>query len=228
MTKLLERGEALKLRRIGYGISEIATKLGISKSTASYWCRDVILSPKARGRLQRASKTKSISGILKHTESLRRQRLERTAQDTIRGTGRFRTISNRDIFCVGIGLYWGEGYKRGSQEFGFTNSDPIMIKFYILWLRVVFGIPKQDLILRVSINNQHSYRIGEVQRYWSKVTATSIKQFSKPSLIKTLSKKHYKNKKDHFGTLRIKVRRGTRLRREVLGSISGLAQHIND
>jgi hypothetical protein len=125
---------------------------------------------------------------------------------------------------VGLGLYWGEGYKKGSQEMGFTNSDPDMIRFYIDWLHASYGIRRSNLILRVSINNQHTFRVTEVEEYWSKVCNIPRNQFTKMSLIKVQSKKHILTT-DHYGTLRIKVRKGTQLRRRVLGSITAIASY---
>jgi hypothetical protein len=133
-------------------------------------------------------------------------------------------MSERDVLMVGLGLYWGEGYKKGNQEFGFTNSDPAMIKFYIRWLQTCFGISKSDLILRISINVMHRQRVKEVESYWIRETTIPFTQFTKTSIIKSVVKKVYKNHGEHFGTLRIKVRCGTKLRRVVLGAIQGLTQ----
>ena len=131
-------------------------------------------------------------------------------------------LSKRDIHMVGLGLYWGEGYKKGSQELGFTNSDPALILFYVEWLNRIYNIEPDSLILRVSINMQHKERIKEVVEYWSSLTQIPLSQFTKSSLIKTTSKKVYANTAPHYGTLRIKVRKGTALRRRILGSIRAL------
>jgi len=98
-----------------------------------------------------------------------------------------------------------------------------MIFFYIKWLETVFDISKDDLILRVSVNELHGSRIREIERYWSKVAGVPLMQFTKSSLIKTVSKKVYDEQVKHYGTLRIKVRRGTRLRRQILGAIEAIS-----
>jgi hypothetical protein len=100
-----------------------------------------------------------------------------------------------------------------------------MITFYIHWLRASFAIQQADLILRVSINSAHAYRITTVEQYWSTLTGIPRAQFTKPSLIVAARKKRYATDTNHFGTLRIKVRRGTRLRREILGGIAYIATH---
>jgi hypothetical protein len=150
-------------------------------------------------------------------------RQQKTKQNEEQGQITLGSLSKRDIYCVGLGLYWGEGYKQGNREFGFTNSDPKMLLFYIIWLKQVFAIKKSDLILRVSINALHTKRIKDVESYWSKITNVPPAQFTKPSLIKTTSRKIYSNHSTHFGTLRIKVRLGSDYREQTLGAIELLS-----
>lgn len=160
--------------------------------------------------LRRASKEKHQQRLLKEI------RLQKVGMKDV---GR---LSQRDIFMLGLALYWGEGYKGLSQELGFTNSDPTMILFFIQWISQIYGIPRSRLILRVSINGMHSHRVRRVEQYWSRTTGVPLSQFTMTSLIKTASKKVYTNGAEHYGTLRIKVRSGTDLRRRILGSIHKL------
>jgi transcriptional regulator with XRE-family HTH domain len=223
MAKFKEKEKAILMRKQGISISDIAAKLNMSKSTVSMWCRDIVLSADAIANISMRSESKSTKALLKYTESLRIARQNNTEISKKRGKNTLGQLTKRDIYCIGIGLYWGEGYKRGSQEFGFTNSDPGMIKFYVKWLNTVFGVETKDLILRVSINELHRTRIKLVEIYWSKLLNIPLSSFTKPSLIKTQSKKIYSNSEMHFGTLRIKVRRGTNMRREVIGALEALS-----
>lgn len=226
MAKNHERELALTLRKKGTSITDIAKKLNVSKSTISYWCRDIELSPTQIKILANKSKIKGVESFLKIAEEKRCLRKKSIEEAAKRAKSRLGKLSNRDIFCIGMGLYWGEGYKAGSQEFGFTNSDSRMVLFYIRWLRTVFGITRKNLILRVSINQIHKHRIGEVHQYWSKVTGIPYGQFTKPSLVRVTSIKKYTNPQKHYGTLRIKVRNGTTFRREVLGTIEEISNQI--
>ncbi len=214
--------KALTLRQQGESINNIAKKLSISKSTASVWCRDITLSETQQRTLSERSNHQAISALLRASEKKRSERIIATEKEMHTGKQDVGRLSTRDIFMVGLGLYWGEGYKKGSQELGFTNSDPLLILFYTEWLNRIYSIGPDSLILRVSINMQHKERIGEVEQYWSSLTQIPLSQFTKSSLIKTLSKRVYSNNTHHFGTLRIKVRRGTALRRRILGSIEAL------
>tara|TARA_B100000745_G_scaffold119718_1_gene77417 strand:- start:10543 stop:11220 length:678 start_codon:yes stop_codon:yes gene_type:complete len=222
MAKVKEKESAIKFRQLGYSITEIAKMTDSAKSTVSGWCRDIKLSEKAIKKLAKRNKQKSSEGLLRYSETVRAKRIKETELATKRGVKKLGSLSNRDIYCIGLGLYWGEGYKTGSQEFGFTNSDPDMMTFYVKWLEIVFHVEKKDLILRVSVNEAHANRIDEIEKFWSEKLAISLSQFTKPSLIKTQSKKQYENFDKHMGTLRIKVRKGTNMRREVLGAIEAI------
>lgn len=224
MAKQLAKEAAHRMRRYGTSLAEIATHLHVSKSTVSTWCRDIPLSLVATERIVSRAHKSSTKGILAYTESLRQMREMRMTEDAELGQRRVGEFSKRDLYFIGLGLYWGEGYKRGNQEFGFTNSDPEMIKLYIQWLRVSFGISHDSLILRVSINKIHSSRVDYVETFWSKVTNVPRLQFTRISLIQSASKKEYTNYSDYFGTLRIKVRRGAHLRREILGAITAVSR----
>ncbi len=222
MAKIKEKEQSVDLRKQGMSIGEIAKKLVVSKSTVSGWCRDISLSNEAIERISKKGRANSIAGLMRYSESLRQQRIAATKISTQKGKDDLGSLSDRDIYCIGLGLYWGEGYKQGSQEFGFTNNDPQMITFYMKWLHVVFGVQTEDVILRVSINQLHVDRISEVETFWARHISVSQSQFTKPSFVHAVSKKIYKNKATHMGTLRIKVRRGTVMRREVLGAIKSI------
>jgi len=225
MARSIDKENVTKMRKKGLGIGEIARILMLSKSSVSYWCKDILLT---EVQLRRLSKRSGLSGAKNFQNWVENNRLLRLKETKIlqkEGAGEVGQLSHRDRFIAGLALYWSEGYKKGNEEFGFTNSDPTMIKFFIRWLAEVFGVKREDLILRVSINNIHKYRVDEVERYWSKTTKVPLSQFSKTSLIHTLNRKLYQNKKQHFGTLRIKVRRGTKMRRKILGAIEQLGKN---
>ncbi len=214
--------KAILMRKGGDSINSIAKKIAVSKSTVSGWCRDISLSEKQLALIAERSQHHATLGLLKASEIQRKKRQTNIVKAVQLGKSDVGKISKRDKYMLGLGLYWGEGYKKGSQELGFTNSDPTMITFYIEWLKQIYNIPKTDLILRISINDQHIKRTKEILKYWSNTTNISPSQFTKTSFIRVGGTKIYPNLTNHFGTLRVKVRRGTDLRRRILGSIEAL------
>lgn len=226
MANQLSRDEARTMRKQGRSINEIVKLLSVSKSTISYWCRDIALTPHQQRLLVKRQRSAGLIGRLKAAEMKRDVRIRKTQRESKRGAMDVGSLSERDIFTIGLALYWGEGNKSGNEECGLTNSDPAIIRAFIAWMQRVYKIPPTDLILRISINETHKNRIAAVERYWSKVTSIPLSQFTKTCIIKTRSKKTYENPEQHFGTLRVKVRRGTDLHRRVMGSIQALRSHF--
>lgn len=206
------------MRKKGASLNEITKILKSPKSTVRYWCRDILLSDAQQKRLYNKQK---IAGI-KAGENIRRKRISITRALFKEGVREIGLISKRDLWLIGTALYWAEGYRKGNGEFGFTNSDPNMIKVIIDWLLGVCNVEKERIHLRVCVNSIHKKRINEIQKFWSKTTGVHLNQFSKPTLINITNKKIYYNSSKYFGTLRIKVRKSTNLRRKIMGWIGGL------
>ena len=122
-------------------------------------------------------------------------------------------LSSRDVLMVGLGLYWGEGYKESNDEMGFTNSSPQMVRFYIKWLKLN-NVFKNDLIFRLSINEIFKNIEKEIKKFWIKYLDIKENQFSKTTFINTnLKKANIKNLNTYKGILRVKVRRGLSLKK---------------
>lgn len=225
MDRHLLRDKAMELRRAGLSIGDIVKKTSASKSTIFYWCKDIQLTEEQKSRLMLRRRENSRRILLKYSQEKKQQRLLVTEKFGRVGAQDVGKLLRRDLFMVGLSLYWAEGYKKGSGEVEFTNSDPSAVNIMIRWFNTFYSIAKGDLIARVSINVIHAQRVPEVIQYWSRITGIPKQQFTKTSIILTQSKKVYANAHTHFGTLRIKVRRGTNLLRRILGSISYLQHH---
>lgn len=224
MAKTLEKEQAIKLRKCGESISTIAKILKVSKGTVSYWCKDIPLTPIQKNKLIKKSKHAGRAKLIQINEQKRVERLQKDSLEKQIGAEKVKNYNKRDLLFLGIGLYWGEGYKTPNTEFGFTNSDPHMIQIYMKWLLETFNIKTKDLILRVSINEIHKKRSEDVENFWSRITQIPKSQFTKISLIQTKTKKQYANPEKHYGTLRIKVRRGKNLRNQILGIIEEISK----
>lgn len=221
MARTLLRDEARNLRSGGASLNEIVQRLRVPKSTARYWCRDIVLSHKQQRHLFQKQK---LGGILA-AERIREKRIRITNALRTEGVREVGKLLPRELWLVGAALYWAEGYRKGDGEFGFTNSDPEMIRLIIRWLTEACGIAKEDIRLRVCVNIAHKSRITRIHGFWSQSVGIPQSQFSLPTLIRVESKKRYLNNDAYFGTLRIKVRRSTNLRRKIMGWIEGLAKN---
>lgn len=220
-----KKEKAISLRKKGFSLKQISDSLTVSKSIVRIWCKNVYLTSLQKELLNKrriALSNKTLAKInlkKKRSSILESKIIERIGVNDVG-----KTLSKRDLFLSGLSLYWGEGYKKGNNELGFTNSDPAIIKFIIKWLKEIYNIQNSDFILRVSLNETHRDRINTVEKFWSELTSIPHHQFTKISIIQTSAKKEYKNRESHYGTLRIKVRKGSKLRKRILASIVQLSK----
>lgn len=142
------------------------------------------------------------------------------------GMEMMKDVNERDIFMLGLGLYLGEGNKKGNH-FQFANSNPKIVNAALIWLEKAFEISRKDIYCNVFINNIHADRIEDVQKRWARVLKISLRQFNKPVFIKARSKKVYENRNEHLGTLIFRVKRSSDLQYRVLGLIHGLMYKLN-
>ncbi len=214
--------EARKMRAKGISVRTIAQQLHVSRSTASLWVRDIILSIEQLETLRKCSLKGSERGRLLGAMKQKQDRLKRIDDGIQKGKNAFPIISKRELFIAGIALYWAEGTKK-KRELTFCNSDPKLVQFMLTWLYQCFDIPIQRLRCYVGINEIHRSREEDVKTYWSDVTHIPLNQFSKTSFKKVQNKKVYENFYQHFGTFTVKVKQPAQLYYEVLGLIDGLS-----
>src|SRR4051794_32657001 len=126
--KTVEQEQARELRERGLTLAEIATKLGVAKSSVSLWVRDVPIPARPKGRPWSPDRKPSSLHLAKVAE------IERLLQE---GRDRIGQLSEREFLVAGAALYAGEGAK-GDHNVHFANSDPRMIAFFCAWLRAFF------------------------------------------------------------------------------------------
>lgn len=222
MAKSQLRLEAVALRKQGISVKEIAKKLGVSKSTASLWVRDVILSVEQLENLRKQSIKGTERGRLINAFRQKHARLSKIEHEKELGVQEFKTLSSNELKTAGLSLYWAEGDKK-NRRIKLANSDPQMIKFHINWLEKIYRIPVDELSCQVGINEAHQHRDQEVREFWSQYTGIPLKNFTKTSFKKFPLRKVYENFNNHHGTLAVTVRRSARIYYKIMGQIHGLS-----
>lgn len=222
MAKTELRREARKLRTQGSSIKNIARDLKVSSSTASLWCRDILLSKEQIYKLERNSKDpfygRRLTYALKQ-QLKRKMESEKIKENALKSIGK---LTDREKLITGVALYWAEGFKKDKMA-GFANTDPQMIKFAINWLHYQLNVPLEEIKLRVGINESHRGRTKEIEDYWSNITGIPSDQFLKPYYPQSVWKKTYEHPEEYFGTLRIRVCKSTKLLKIIKGMIEGLS-----
>ena len=95
-------------------------------------------------------------------------------------------------------LYWGEGSKKGNTV-AFANSDPLMIRMYMRFLRDICGVDKERIRAVIHYYDDHSSQ--ELLCYWSRVTRIPAAQFYKP-FLHAGTRGTYR-KKSQYGTISV-------------------------
>jgi hypothetical protein len=221
MAKSQQRLRARELRTQGVSVQSIAKKVGVVKSTASLWTRDIILSLAQLEQLRQQNIKGGEKGRLLGALKQKNDRLHRIQKGLESGRAMFPVLTRQELLATGTGLYWAEGTKK-HREVTFCNSDPKLVKFMITWLQKCFSIPIRRLYCYVGINQIHVEREQRVKQYWSEITGIPLAQFRKTSFKKVKNHKVYENFDDHFGTLTVKVKKPAQLYYNILGLIEGL------
>lgn len=221
MAKSREKIIARKLRSKGKSIKNIAKNLKVSVSSVSAWCRDIELTQQQIEKLQNQAKDPFYGRRWDYILSRRRELEDKIQTLRKKGIEEIGRVTQRELFLIGVSLYWSEGFKKDSQA-GFANSNPEMIKLFIKWLNTC-GYTRNDLLIRVIANSSHKGRIKEIEKYWSQITGVPVTNFRKPFFQHVEWKKVYENSNEYFGVLRIKVRKSKDFLRKIHGWIEGLS-----
>ena len=224
MAKSALRLQAREMRKDGLGIKTIAYKLGVSSSTASIWCRDIELSKQQIHILEKRMHDPSYGRRLMYTQMQRKEKEDKIAQLFTSGIQNIGKLSEKELFVVGIGLYWAEGFKKDSLV-GFSNSDPEMIKLFLRWLQECCDISIDRIKVRLGVNETYTHKTKEIEEYWSKKLHLSMKHFQKPYIQKVQWKKQYDKPNEYHGVLRVRVSKSIDLLRKILGWIEGVKRN---
>lgn len=183
----------------------------------SLWLKTVPLKPEYRKKLY----TRAV-GVLNAGAQSQKQRREKqvaliikNGQDEIN-----KPLSMQSYRLIGAALYWAEGSK--TRLFQLTNSDPVMILFWVKWLNKILNI--QAKILKARLNIYPQQNESNIKTFWSDLTGIPLVNFGK-SYIKPLSK-NYKKNNLYYGTIRIEVPKSTDLRYRVYGWIKAVLADI--
>ena len=223
LSSVSNRERAVALRRNGLTYSQILSQIPVAKSTLSLWFRDVSLSKRQRQRVTLARLEAGRRG----GASKRAQRIRRTNFLVSQAREQIGSISGRDLFLIGVALYWAEGSKEKEYRPGtrteFANSDPAMLRLFKEWLLKVVKIQESDLKYEIYLHETNSYRLEEVKKYWAEQLKIPIKKMQTVYYKKGKYKTNRKNTGiGYYGLIRIRVRESSSLNRSIRGWIEGI------
>jgi len=215
--KLKLKMKARELRKKGLSIKEIQKRLGVSRSSASLWVRDIKLSKEQLEKLYLNKRTGALKGSIVAAMNKVKEREELTQRLVKEGIKEVGELSKRDKFVIGIAMYFAEGDKTG-RHVAFSNSNPYSIKFMMDWLREFCKVPEARF--RGSLYLHDNLNEKKAKQFWSKLTKIPLSQFTKTYIVK--NNPHRLRKTKHaYGVFRIRVS-DVNLHRKIMGWISGI------
>ena len=177
-----ERDKAIELRikhQWGYGM--IAKKLGVPKSTLSFWLRDLPpLSPERILELRREAWGRGEAGRELFRQTMRKKREARENKLYVKIKESFRKVSSQGYFIAGLMLYLAEGDKRDQYSIGLANTDPQLISFFIWWLQEFLKVPTSKI--KVQLHLYESMNLDAERDFWVKETGLLKTQFYRPNV----------------------------------------------
>lgn len=225
-----DKSRALKLRLSGKSYSEINTSLGIPKATLSDWFNGLELSEKARERLSQRTYQKSMAAILRHNHAQTHIAQQNARDISNHAKSEIANLTNRDLFILGVSLYWAEGYKRPKMVKGkiktyhpvsLSNSDPGLVKTFLRFLREVCNVPEEKIHAEIRVYEHHNevYLI----KFWNQLTNIDFNRLKTIKNGVSISSQHIRPYNIlPYGTIQIRVN-STNLYHKIMGWIDGLA-----
>ena len=215
---------ARQLRKEGKSLNEISTQLKTPKTTTRLWIKDISLTEKQKLKLRMRSLL-SLQDGRKQAVKLRRDesllRFQINHQKGLLSIGR---LNKRDLLLIGTSLYWAEGFKnKHERRLGFCNSDPVMIRLYLRFLKEILLVKNSELTARLSLNESFRPHALQIQKQWSELVGIPLSQFTKTFYQKTQWKKEFTDN-SYLGVLRIHVQSSIDLLSYMKGLIGGIAK----
>lgn len=218
--------KAIALRRKGNTYREILAVVPVAKSTLSEWFREVELSVPQKQRITQKRKDAALRGAA----ARRNNRLTEVKNEMRVGTEEIKNITERELWLIGIALYWAEGSKQNerspSEGLAFGNSDCRMHAVYLAWLRSM-RVPESSIIFELYVHRDRKNDSDEFRKWWVDKLEISSERLTRVYLKNGNPKTKRLNVGDlYHGLLRIKVKTSTTLNRRIQGWIAGIVKEV--
>ncbi|MDO8569286.1 MAG: hypothetical protein Q7R89_00655 [bacterium] len=177
-----DKKEATILRKNGLSYREIIKKLGIPRATLSDWFRNEEWSKRLKHTLSKKSFELSRSRMIR-LDKIRGKNLIRVYEQAREGARKdFEILKHHPLFVAGVMTYWGEGDKASKRGFRVTNSDPLIMRIFLLFLRKICS--NDENRIRAWILIYPDLDAEKCESYWSVQLGLSRKNFTKSITIK--------------------------------------------
>ena len=192
-----DKEEAFALRRSGKSYNEIATTLGMSRSTLSLWFKGHSFSDEIRKSLTLNAGTESTLRLYKLNKIRGDSLAALYYRAKVEATLELEIHKNNPLFIAAIAAYWGEGDKRSRNNIRLINTDPLMLLLFIEFLVRFCGVLKENIKAAIFIYPDINEQI--CRAYWEK--EIGISNFHKTMVLPS----RHKTRKLQYGTCSVIV-----------------------
>lgn len=219
------KNKSIELRKKGLSYSEIIERVPASIASLSLWLKSVKLSKIQENHL----KEKQVASAILGAQAKKNKRIILVQEIISESKKQVGKISQRELWLLGIMLYWAEGSKEKENNIGvgiqFSNSDPEMIRLFIKWLIEICGVDRKRIIFDIFIHENSKNKLDKVIDYWIKATGFSKQHFPHIYFKKNKIKTKRKNIGDnYFGLVKLIVRASSDLNRKIAGWTQGVIE----
>lgn len=224
-----DHDRALILRLKGRSYNEISAHLGVPKSTLSGWFTGIVLSAKARSRIEKRVAKATLKGLIKRNKNQTHLAIQRMRTGREEGCKEIDRISAEQLRLIGATLYWAEGYKRMKQVGGKTlthhpialsNSDPDIAKAFMRFLREICLV--QDSAIRIDVRLYKHMNKETVIKFWMQTLQLTRENFKNVYFgVSRASQGKRPFNRLPYGTIQIRVN-NTPLFHKIMGWIEGI------
>ena len=156
--KELERQEAIRLRKEGKSLNEIASAINVSKASVSCWVKDVPLSAEQRAWLFEKQQRLCQGNELKSKKCLESRILAMES-------GVKKAKEKNPLHMAGCFLYWGEGAKCGNR-IKFCNTDADMMKLFVKFLKESLMVKIDFITISINVYLNNGLTLKNITDYW--------------------------------------------------------------
>lgn len=170
-----------KLRELygnGLSMKEISSKTGLKYGIVVHWMKKYNIPRRSMSEAIYAKKNPN--GDPFHIKELNNRR-------------------DIELFNIGIGLYLGEGKKRDKHNIAFSNSNPAILKLFLIFLKEICGVKESQL--KAQLNIFDDVGLEEAIDLWQKATKIPRSNFFS-SVVRKSKRGSYKNR-SRYGTFTI-------------------------
>ncbi len=159
------------------------------------WTKDVVLDTKAVKRIEEKARDSRAKGhTVLHKRKLQRLVFANTEADRLLKNIDLNNNINLIALCL---IYWCEGMKN-DNGICFTNSDPKLIKAFMVMLQKVFKVDRKRFKISLHLHDYHNKK--ELLDFWSRTIDLPLDQFNQ---VYHKQSNHKYTRKGYRGCVRV-------------------------